>query len=70
MAKMKNPIYEQVALETGGSHYPGVGGALLEQFADALVRRCAAQTDVLASQGVEPTEFSNLLKEHFGVKHD
>lgn len=37
---MKNKIYEELALQTGGSHYPEVGGKLLEQFADLLVKEC------------------------------
>ena len=37
---MKKQI-EQVALQVGGSHYPTVGGQLLEQFAERIVRRCA-----------------------------
>lgn len=33
-------IYEELALRAGGSHYPEVGGALLETFADLLVKEC------------------------------
>lgn len=37
---MKKEIKE-VALQVGGSHYPTVGGVLLEKFAEVIVRRCA-----------------------------
>jgi len=33
-------IYKRIALEVGGSHYPEVGGDLLEKFAEALVKEC------------------------------
>jgi len=32
-------IYKEIALEAGGSHYPEVGGDLLEKFAELLVER-------------------------------
>jgi hypothetical protein len=31
-------IYKELALQAGGSHYPEVGGELLEKFADLLVK--------------------------------
>lgn len=31
-------LYHDLALRVGGSHYPGVGGKLLEQFGDELVQ--------------------------------
>ena len=31
-------LYYNLALQTGGSHYPGVGGKLLEDFGDNLVQ--------------------------------
>lgn len=30
-------IYREIALQAGGSHYPNVGGDLLEKFADLLI---------------------------------
>jgi len=36
---MNKKIY-QIALQTGGSHYPNVGGELLEQFARKIVDEC------------------------------
>jgi hypothetical protein len=35
------PIIKQIALEAGGSHYPVVGGRLLEQSIEIAVRQCA-----------------------------
>jgi hypothetical protein len=44
MSKMKNTKFFELALEAGGSHYPGVGGALLEQYSgyllDAVLKIC------------------------------
>ena len=39
--KMKSVIKE-IALQVGGSHYPAVGGKLLEQSIEIAVRKCAA----------------------------
>lgn len=33
-------IYKELALQAGGSHYPEVGGELLEKFANLLVKEC------------------------------
>ena len=33
-------VYKELALQAGGSHYPEVGGDLLEKFADLLVSEC------------------------------
>ena len=35
--KMKKKLYHNLALQVGGSHYPDVGGELLEKFGDMLV---------------------------------
>jgi len=36
---MRDKIKE-IALQVGGSHYPGVGGDLLQRFADAVIAEC------------------------------
>jgi hypothetical protein len=36
------PKYHNIALQVGGSHYPTVGGDLLNQFGDAVVQECIA----------------------------
>ena len=40
MSKMKQPYFD-IALQVGGSHYPGVGGELLEKFGKEVARQCA-----------------------------
>ena len=40
-----NPTIKQLALEAGGSHYPDVGGKLLEKFAELVVRECLRQVE-------------------------
>lgn len=32
--------FKQIALQVGGSHYPDVGGELLEQFGRKVVNEC------------------------------
>lgn len=39
-------VFEEIALEVGGSHYPAVGGNLLEKFGEMVVQKCI---DVLES---------------------
>jgi hypothetical protein len=36
---MKQKIHD-LALQAGGSHYPDVGGATLEKFAELLIEEC------------------------------
>jgi hypothetical protein len=62
MSKMQNPKFYQIALETGGSHYPGVGGELLEKFATALVKQCA---EIAQREEHDPSE---CILSHFGIK--
>ena len=38
---MKSKI-KDIALEVGGSHYPEVGGRLLEEFAEQIIKECIA----------------------------
>ena len=35
------PQIKEIALQAGGSHYPVVGGRLLEQSIEIAVRQCA-----------------------------
>ena len=37
---MNKEILKELALQAGGSHYPDVGGATLEKFAELLVKEC------------------------------
>lgn len=41
---MKQP-YHDIALAAGGSHYPDVGGHLLEQFGRLVAERCRELAD-------------------------
>ncbi len=33
-------VFEEIALQAGGSHYPSVGGELLEKFGELVVQKC------------------------------
>jgi hypothetical protein len=33
-------IFKEIALQVGGSHYPEVGGELLQKFGEMVVQRC------------------------------
>jgi len=58
---MKNPEFIKLALEVGGSHYPDVGGQMLERFAEMLVRQCA---DIALQENHDPYE---CILRHYGL---
>jgi hypothetical protein len=62
MSKMKNPKFYQIALEVGGSHYPDVGGQLLEQALAMIVKQCA---EIAQREDHDPSE---CILSHFGIK--
>lgn len=60
------PVIKKIALQAGGSHYPTVGGELLQKFSDLLVLECVA---VLKSANTSAsTEHAELLLKHFNLK--
>ena len=59
---MKNSKFFDIALTVGGSHYPGVGGELLENFAIELVKQCA---EIAQREDHDPSE---CILSHFGIK--
>jgi hypothetical protein len=48
---MKQP-YHDIALAAGGSHYPGVGGRLLEQYGRIVAQRCADLADAASAERI------------------
>jgi hypothetical protein len=64
MSKIKQEYFD-LALETGGSHYPGVGGQLLSTFGDLVAKECIAialkNNDVFTAQEIE---------QRFGITRD
>ena len=57
---MKQP-YHDIALAAGGSHYPSVGGRLLEQFGQLVVERCMALADA---------ETARRIAQEFGIEQE
>jgi hypothetical protein len=57
---MKQP-YHDIALATGGSHYPSVGGRLLEQFGQLVAERCMALADA---------ETAERIAQEFGIEQE
>jgi hypothetical protein len=65
---MKNSIFYKLALQAGGSHYPTVGGVLLDKFGDLVIQECI---DIIANavEHREPASvYTDKIKEHFGVE--
>jgi hypothetical protein len=63
MSKIKQEYYD-LALETGGSHFPEVGGSLLSTFGDLLVKECI---QIAKQNGDDNT--ADALAERFGVTY-
>lgn len=42
---MNEKIYNKLALEAGGSHYPDVGGPTLKYFMKLVVEECISVSD-------------------------
>jgi hypothetical protein len=63
-----NQRIHELALQAGGSHFPTVGGANLEKFAELLVKECIdiclTGTDTqMTSQGA-----AQKIRQHFGIQ--
>lgn len=46
------PVYHDIALQAGGSHYPSVGGERLEQFGRLVAQRCMALADAETAERI------------------
>jgi len=57
-----NPVIHDIALATGGSFYPAVGGDLLEKAILMAVRQCIAIA--LDNDDIRTAE---AITEHFGI---
>ncbi len=55
------PVFHDIALEAGGSHYPGVGGQRLEQFGRLVAERCRELAD---------PETAERIAQEFGLDRD
>jgi len=64
MSKIKQEYFD-LALQTGGSHYPNVGGELLSTFGDLVAKECVRialeNNDVYTAQDIE---------QRFGITND
>lgn len=70
MTKKLTPRFFDIALQVGGSHYPGVGGELLQRFGEEVVKECAkiAELKEQGSAEFDPdTSVGWYIKQHFGI---
>jgi len=67
-----NEQIKQLALAAGGSHYPDVGGRILEKFAELLIQECVKiadiERDTSAGCGYVTQTTGQRIKKHFGVE--
>lgn len=68
MSKIKNPKFFDIALATGGSHYPGVGGELLEKYGEMIVRECAKLANEETS--LPYNSYSEKILKSFGLEEN
>jgi len=57
-----NPKIKDIALQAGGSHYPNVGGALLEQFATLIIKECIDAVTSTDRHGANTTYDIGLIE--------
>jgi hypothetical protein len=62
---MMNQKIHDIALQAGGSHWPTVGGKLLEQSVLTAVRQCMA-----IAQGNGSDLTARDIAQHFGIDRD
>ena len=78
---MNKEILKEIALQAGGSHYPEVGGATLEKFAELLLekvievvqtspRHCAYTTYDLGVVECTLKTVAKLIETEFGIQHN
>ena len=46
------PVFYDIALQAGGSHYPSVGGQLLEHFGRLVAERCRELADPASAERI------------------
>ena len=66
--KMTNNRFAEIALEVGGSHYPDVGGQLLEKFGEAVVEQCAILVERAVDYQIPSDMYGTMIRNHFGLK--
>jgi hypothetical protein len=68
-----NKRIRELALQAGGSHYPGVNSMQLEKFAELIVKECIGVVEGgsflhdQAPTAIFAKECSGAIKRHFGV---
>ena len=78
---MNKEILKEIALQAGGSHYPEVGGATLEKFAEILLEKvievvqktpvhCAFTTYDLGAVECTINKSVEAIEQTFGLQHN
>lgn len=63
-----NPKIEELALQSGGSHFPTVGGKNLEIFADLLLRECIKICEDGKATQMTAAGAADSIKQLFDIK--
>ena len=62
--------FHDIALQVGGSHYPEVGGELLQKFGEEIVKECAKMAE-LKEQGYSDfkpdVSIGWYIRQYFGM---
>jgi len=63
-----NQRIEELALQAGGSHFPRVGGANLEKFAELIIHECASLFPLTFTDEQYQRRIDKTIRQHFGVE--
>jgi hypothetical protein len=58
---MNKELFKDIALQAGGSHYPESGGALLNCFADLLIKEVIATVEKTPIAGARTTYDADIV---------
>ena len=64
---MKEKI-KDIALQVGGSHYPTVGGELLQKFAEMVIAECIDAVNQADVRSIVFTTFDNAMANDVKLK--
>ena len=63
--QMTQRVY-QIALQTGGSFFPGTNSELLQRYAENIVEECAKIAD--SGTSMPYLGYGDKIRAHFGLK--
>lgn len=63
-----NTMIKEIALKVGGSHYPEVGGVLIEQVAEEVAKECVLAIQMELGRGKRDDYYYGQMDSIFAIK--